>query len=50
MNRKKQIERKKIIQSKIRYIEGQNKNGRSIAELKLLKKELTEINYFIDYK
>ena len=49
MDRKKQIERKKQIQSKKRYIEGQKKNGRRTAELKELKKELTEINYIIDY-
>ena len=46
---KKQVERKKQIQSKMRFIEGKNKNGRRTAELKKLKKKLTEINSIIDY-
>ena len=49
MDRQKQVERKKQIQSKIRYIEGQKKNGRRTAELKELKKELSEINSIVDY-
>ena len=49
MDRQKQVERKKQIQSKIRYIEGQKKNGRRTAELKQLKKELVEINSIVDY-
>ena len=49
MDRQKQVERKKQIQSKIRYIEGQKKNGRRTAELKQLKKELSEINSIVDY-
>ena len=49
MDRQKQVERKKQIQSKIRYIEGQKKNGRRTAELKQLKKELAEINSIVDY-
>ena len=49
MDRQKQVERKKQIQSKIRYIEGQKKNGRRTAELKELKKELAEINSIVDY-
>ena len=49
MDRQKQVERKKQIQSKIRYIEGQKKNGRRTAELKELKKELVEINSIVDY-
>ena len=48
MDRRKQVERKKQIQSKIRYIEGQKKNGRRTAELKELKKELAEINSIVD--
>ena len=49
MDHQKQVERKKQIQSKIRYIEGQKKNGRRTAELKQLKKELVEINSIVDY-
>ena len=49
MDHKKQVERKKQIQSKIRYIEGQKKNGRRTAELKQLKKELVELNSIVDY-
>ena len=49
MDRKKQVERKKQIQNKIRYIEGQKKNGWRTAELKELKKELSEINSIVDY-
>ena len=48
MDRKKQIERKKQIQSKIRYIEGQKKNRRRTTELQELTKELTEMNSIID--
>ena len=33
MDRKKHVERKKRIQRKIRFIEGQKKNGRSTTEL-----------------
>ena len=49
MDRRKQVERKKQIQSKIRYIEGKKKNGYRTAELKQLKKELVEINSIVDY-
>ena len=49
MDRRNQVERKKQIQSKIRYIEGLKKNGRRTAELKELKKELSEINFIVDY-